>query len=172
MKKYSLFLLLSLSVFHSNSFAAHLTIESPAFKKNSMIPAQYTCDGKDESPPLTWRNIPKNTQSLTLIIEDPDAPDEAWNHWILFNIAPTMNKLDAGSPVPPGAANAKNSWGGLDYRGPCPSIGAHSYHFKLYALDKELTLGDNTTRDLVQNAMTGHVIASAELVGLYQRFKN
>ncbi|KTC91086.1 YbhB/YbcL family Raf kinase inhibitor-like protein [Fluoribacter dumoffii] len=171
MKKYTLLLFLVLSLFHYNSFANTFTIKSSAFKMNSMIPDQYTCNGVDQSPPLTWSNIPPNTQSLALVVDDPDAPDGTWTHWIVFNIPPTVKELGAGAPVPPGASNAKNSWGGLGYRGPCPSLGAHSYHFKLYALDTILDLGDGTTRDIVLNAITGHVIGSAELVGLYQTFK-
>lgn len=172
MKNYSLLLFLVLSAFQHNSFADNFSIDSSAFKMNSMIPAQFTCDGTNVSPPLAWHHIPKNTQSLVLILEDPDAPNGVWSHWIVFNIPPTITQLGAQSPVPPGAANAKNSWGGLGYRGPCPPIGAHSYHFKIYALDTVLGLGDDTTRELVLNAMTGHVIANSELVGLYQRFKN
>ncbi|WP_131795333.1 YbhB/YbcL family Raf kinase inhibitor-like protein [Fluoribacter gormanii] len=172
MKKYSLFLFLVFSLFQYNGVAFSLTITSPDFKMNSLIPDQYTCSGADQSPPLAWTNIPPQTQSFALIVDDPDSPEGVWTHWILFNIPPSVNELDAGSPVPSGAANAKNSWDGLGYRGPCPPFGiAHSYHFKLYALDTVLSLGDGTTRDLVLNAMTGHVIGEAELVGLYQRFK-
>ncbi len=170
MKKYSLLLFLALSLFQY-AFANTFTITSPAFKMNALIPDEYTCNGVDRSPPLTWHQIPSNTQSLALVVDDPDASNGPWTHWIVFNIPPTLKKLGAGSPVPPGAANAKNSWGGLGYRGPCPPFGiAHSYHFKLYALDTVLNLGDGTTQDLVLNAMTGHVIGTAELVGLYQRF--
>lgn len=172
MKKISSsFLFLLIYLFHSSIFADDLTIASPAFPMNSMIPDTYTCNGENQSPPLSWDHIPPKTQSLTLIIDDPDAPSGVWTHWIVFNIPPTLNKLEAGSPMPSGAANGKNSWGGLGYRGPCPTIGAHAYHFKLYALDTVLSLGNGTTSDLILNAMTGHVIASAELVGLYQNFK-
>ncbi|MCW8397404.1 YbhB/YbcL family Raf kinase inhibitor-like protein [Legionella sp. PATHC038] len=173
MKKYSLLLFFAFSFFHCHGFANTFTIESPSFKMNSMIPDQYTCSGVDQSPPLTWQNIPSNTQSLALVVDDPDAAEGTWSHWIVFNIPPTVKELGAGGPIPPGAANAKNSWGGLGYRGPCPPFGlAHSYHFKLYALDTVLTLGDGTTRDILLNAMTGHVIGNAELIGLYQRLKN
>ncbi|KTD71473.1 MULTISPECIES: YbhB/YbcL family Raf kinase inhibitor-like protein [Legionella] len=172
MKKYSLLLFLTLSFFYCHSIANAFTLKSSAFKMNSMIPDQFTCNGTDQSPPLSWQNIPPNTQSLALVVDDPDAPDGTWTHWIVFNIPPTVTELGAGAPTPPGAANAKNSWGGLGYRGPCPSLGAHSYHFKLYALDTVLNLGDGTTREIVLDTMTGHVIGSAELIGLYQNFKN
>lgn len=173
MKKCSLFLFLMISLFHYNAFANKLTIESPAFKMNSMIPDEFTCNGVDQSPPLAWYNIPPNTQSLALVVDDPDSPNGVWTHWIVFNVPPKVTELGAGAPIPPGAANAQNSWGGLGYRGPCPPVGiAHSYHFKLYALDTVLNLGDGTIRDIVLNAMTGHVIGEAELVGIYQNLKS
>ncbi|MGL5742810.1 MAG: YbhB/YbcL family Raf kinase inhibitor-like protein [Legionella sp.] len=171
MKKYSLFLFLFLSLLHYKSFAGNLTMASSSFKINSMIPEQYTCDGEGQSPPLSWHGIPPKTQSLALVVDDPDAPDGVWTHWILFNIPPTTKELGAGSPAPTGAANAKNSWGGLGYRGPCPPWGAHSYHFRLFALDTVLSLEEGTTRDNVLDAMTGHVLDKTELIGIYQSFK-
>ena len=111
MKKYSLILFLIVWIFNYKIFAADFTLESPAFKLNTMIPAQYTCNGTGESPPLTWYHIPPKTQSLALIVEDPDAPNGVWTHWVLFNISPKLTKLDDGSPTPGGAANGKNSWG-------------------------------------------------------------
>lgn len=157
--------LLNYKIFAANNF----TLDSTAFTQNAMIPVQYTCNGSDQSPPLSWHNAPEKTQSFALIVEDPDAPGGVWTHWILFNIPAKINHLDAGSPVPEGAANGQNSWGGFGYRGPCPPIGAHRYVFKLYALDKVLALGDVTIRDVVLQTMTGHVIGSTELVGLYQK---
>lgn len=159
---------LLLSVFHITSVAQNFTLESPAFKMNTMIPAEYTCNGQDQSPPLIWHNVPEKTQSLTLIVDDPDAVNGSWTHWVVFNIPPTINELRAGSPLPQGAVNSTNSWGGLGYRGPCPPVGVHSYHFKLYALDTQLVFGDTTTKELVENAMIGHVLGSSELVGLYE----
>lgn len=167
MKKYALLLLLYL--FNYENFAANLTLESPAFKLNTMIPAQYTCNGADISPPLTWQGVPPNTQSLALIVEDPDAPTGVWTHWVLFNIRPTVMNLGAGSLVPEGAETTKNSWDSPGYRGPCPPFGAHHYIFKLYALDNVLSLGTGASKDDVLKAMTGHVIGSSELVGLYQK---
>lgn len=170
MKKYSLILFLLLYVFNYKIFAESFSLESSAFKLNTMIPIQYTCFGTNESPPLNWHDIPEKTQSLALVVEDPDSPNGVWTHWVLFNISPKVTQLDAATPVPEGASNAKNSWGGLGYRGPCPDLGVHRYIFKLYALDKVLNLGQGTTSDLVLNAMTGHVLGSSELVGLYQKF--
>lgn len=157
--------LLNYKIFAANNF----TLDSSAFTQNAMIPVQYTCNGSNQSPPLSWHNAPEKTQSFALIVEDPDAPGGVWTHWILFNIPAKITSLDAGSPVPEGAANGQNSWGGLGYRGPCPPIGAHRYVFKLYALDKEIAVGDVTIRDVILQAMTGHVIGSTELVGLYQK---
>lgn len=169
MKKNSLYLFLFLCLFLNKNFAANLTLESPDFKLNTMIPTKYTCNGDNISPPLTWQDVPTNTQSLALIVEDPDAPEGVWTHWVLFNIPPALNHLEAGSSIPTGAARGKNSWGDLEYKGPCPPVGAHRYIFKLYALDKTLDLGDGTTNDLVMQAMTSHVLGSSELTGLYQK---
>jgi len=170
MKKYSLFLLLIMIGY--NTFAANFTLESPAFELNTMIPDQYTCSGEDLSPPLTWNHVPSKTQSFALVVEDPDSPTGVWTHWLLFNIPANITKLAAGSPAPEGASMGNNSWGSLGYRGPCPPIGAHRYVFKLYALDKVLILGNGAPKDTILQAMTGHVIGTAELVGLYQKLVN
>jgi Raf kinase inhibitor-like YbhB/YbcL family protein len=170
MKKFTLILSLLFYIIPHNSYAESFSLESSAFKTNTFIPDEYTCNGIDHSPPLTWHNIPPKTQSLVLIIEDPDAPHGIWTHWIIFNISPTVNQLEAGSPIPSGAVNGKNSWGGLGYRGPCPhSPEAHRYLFKLYAVDTVIQLGEGTSRDLLLNAITGHTLGNAELVGLYQK---
>ncbi|TAL66316.1 MAG: YbhB/YbcL family Raf kinase inhibitor-like protein [Legionella sp.] len=150
------------------SFAAEFALSSPAFNMNSMIPVEYTCHGKDLSPPLMWHNIPANTQSLALVMDDPDAPGKIWQHWILFNIPISLTQLEAGTPVPVGAGQAQNSWGKAQYNGPCPPLGIHRYVFKLYALDKVLNLSDGVDADTALNAMTGHVIGTAEWIGLYQ----
>ncbi|MCL9683671.1 YbhB/YbcL family Raf kinase inhibitor-like protein [Legionella maioricensis] len=169
MKKSTLLLLVLLGMYDYKIFAANFTLESPAFKLNTMIPARYTCNGDDQSPPLTWQNAPANTQSFTLVVEDPDAPSGVWTHWVLFNIPPTVTQLVAGSSVPEGSSHGQNSWGSPNYRGPCPPFGAHRYVFKLYALDTLLSLDNGATKDEILRAMTGHVIGSAELVGLYQK---
>lgn len=170
MKKFSLILFLLLYVFNYKIFAAeNFTLESSAFKLNTMIPAAYTCSGADQSPPLEWHNPPAKTQSFALVMQDPDAPNGTWTHWILFNIPANINELGAGSPVPESAANGKNSWGGLGYRGPCPPVGAHRYVFKLYAMDTVLSVGEDATADAILQAMTGHVLGTAELVGLFQK---
>jgi Raf kinase inhibitor-like YbhB/YbcL family protein len=134
-----------------------------------MIPSQFTCDGLNQSLPLSWKNAPKNTKSFALIVEDPDAENGTFTHWVLFNIPPSVTSLATGTETTDGAALGKNSAGIVGYHGPCPPIGAHSYHFHLYALDKVLSLGEGATNDIVSQAMTGHVIGSAELIGLYQK---
>jgi Raf kinase inhibitor-like YbhB/YbcL family protein len=170
MKKITLILFLVLCAFHTKIFAAaKFALTSSAFQLNTMIPAQYTCNGADKSPPLTWNNIPAKTQSLVLIMQDPDTPQGVWTHWVLFNIPVNVTHLDASSPVPEGAANGINSWNGLGYRGPCPPIGAHRYVFKLYAIDTVLSLGEGATADTVLNKITAHVLGTAELIGLYQK---
>lgn len=169
MKKYSLPVFLLFTLLNHSIFAANFALESPAFKLNTMIPVQYTCTGADTSPPITWHDAPANTQSLALVVDDPDASSGVWTHWILFNIPTAVTKIDAGGAIPTGAANGLNSWGSIGYRGPCPSIGVHRYVFKLYALDKILNFKEGTSKDIILQAMTGHVIGSSELTGLYQK---
>ncbi|BCA95749.1 hypothetical protein TUM19329_21100 [Legionella antarctica] len=170
MRKNTLLLFLLLGMYHYPIYAGNFTLESPAFKMNTMIPSQYTCNGDEQSPPLTWNNAPPNTQSFTLVVEDPDASAGVWTHWVLFNIPPAVTELVVGSSVPEGSSHGQNSWGSPNYRGPCPPLGAHRYVFKLYALDTLLSLDNGATKDTVLQAMTGHVIGSAELVGLYQKY--
>lgn len=175
MKKYALLLSLLLAAVSYKSFAAdqqQFTLESSAFKLNSMIPAEFTCEGVDRSPPLAWHNAPAKTQSFALVVDDPNATNGTWTHWIIFNIPPTVTSLDAGAPLPEGAVSGKNSWGGLGYRGPCPPFGAHSYVFKVYALDRLLNLDSGTDSDTILQMMTGHVIGDAKLVGLFQKISS
>jgi Raf kinase inhibitor-like YbhB/YbcL family protein len=165
MKKYSLLFLLILVPL--KNFAAVFSLASPAFEANGMIPIAFTCKGADKTPPFFWNNSPPNTRSLALVAQDPDAPSGTWTHWILFNIPPTLNKLDTGVQ-PEGTALAQNSWGNPKYQGPCPSLGAHRYVFTLYALDSVLTLSNGVATNTALDAMTSHVIGSALLTGLYQ----
>ncbi len=134
-----------------------------------MIPDQFTCNGADKSPPLAWQQIPDNTKSLALVVEDQDAPNGVLIHWIVFNIPPNVTQLDENGILPEGAVIGNNSWDSPNYRGPCPSMGAHRYVFKLYAVDKMLSLNKGAAKDTILQAMTGHVISNAELVGLYQK---
>jgi Raf kinase inhibitor-like YbhB/YbcL family protein len=148
-----------------------MQISSPAFADNEPIPDLYTCEGEDINPPLDMGGAPAGTASLVLIVDDPDAPDPAaprvvWEHWVMWNIPPDATSIEAGS-VPAGAVQGTNSWGRTDYGGPCPPIGTHRYFFKLYALDTTLALGTTSIKADVEMAMQGHVLAEAELVGLY-----
>lgn len=154
-----------------------LTLSSPAFPSGGQIPARYTCDGDDLSPPLSWSGAPEDTRSFALILDDPDAPDPrapktTWVHWVLFNLPPTVHELPEGAGsagLPEGARMGTNDWKRTGYGGPCPPIGRHRYVHKLYALDAMLTLGDAPTKAELERAMEGHVLARGELVGTYQR---
>lgn len=154
-----------------------MELYSPAFAQGGEIPMKYTCEGRDVSPPLSWKGVPEGAESLALIVDDPDAPDPAnprmtWVHWVVYNIPPDAEGLpeDAGSGrLPPGAEDGINDWNRTGYGGPCPPIGRHRYFFKLYALDTRLSFpGPPTKRDL-EAAMKGHVLDRAELVGTYQK---
>jgi Raf kinase inhibitor-like YbhB/YbcL family protein len=151
-----------------------LTITSTAFAPNGQIPMEHTCEGDDRPPPLTFVSVPPGTQSLALVVDDPDAPDprapkRTWVHWVVYNIPPTTAALPAGGALPEGARAGKNDWGRDAYGGPCPPIGRHRYFHKLYALDVVLPdLGAPTKAEL-ERAMEGHVLAHAELVGTYEK---
>lgn len=148
-------------------------LASSAFTSGGSIPDIYTGDGADISPPLEWTSPPAGTVSLVLICEDPDAPVGNWIHWVIFNIPPDSAGLPEG--VPPGAGygasalQGLNSWGSNGYGGPAPPSGTHRYFFRLYALDCMLRIGARSTADRVRQAMEGHVLASAELMGTYTR---
>ena len=148
-----------------------MQITSPDFEPTDPIPDRYTCQGDDINPPLDIADVPDGTQSLVLIVDDPDAPDPAapkvvWEHWVLWNIAPDTTSIPAGY-LPAEGVQGTNSWGRTDYGGPCPPIGIHRYFFKLYALDTSLALGTSSIKADVEAAMQGHVLAQAELIGLY-----
>lgn len=146
----------------------NLTIESSAFNPNTTIPQQYTCDGANDSPPLTWKGGPEETKSYVLIVDDPDAPNGTWVHWLLFNIPADTHQLTEKNHIPNGAITGKNSWGNSEYGGPCPPSGRHRYFFKLYALDTVLKLDENARKEDLLNAMENHILAKAELIGLYR----
>ncbi|HRX59857.1 MAG TPA: YbhB/YbcL family Raf kinase inhibitor-like protein [Candidatus Competibacter sp.] len=154
-----------------------LTLTSPAFSHNGLMPARFTCDGHDLSPELHWSGLPPQTQSLALIVDDPDAPDPAaprmtWVHWVLYNLPPATVHLPEGvatGDLPPGTREGKNDWGRTGYGGPCPPVGRHRYFHKLYALDTVLPDLGKPTKAALEQAMAGHVLASTELVGTYQR---
>src|SRR3954463_3933774 len=153
-----------------------LKITSAAFEQGRDIPARYTCEGQDVSPPLEWSDLPRNAKTFALIVDDPDAPDPAkpqrvYVHWVVYNVPPTATTLlenAAKSGLPAGAVQGSNDWGKQTYGGPCPPIGRHRYFFKLYALDALVEL-KNPTKAQLEAAMKGHVLGQAEVVGTYQK---
>ncbi len=156
-----------------------MIITSEAFEHNGELSAKYTCEGGDISPPLSWEGVPEAAKSLVLIVDDPDAPDPAapkmtWVHWVLYNIPVTANGLKEAISVgelPIGTLEGTNDWQRTGYGGPCPPIGRHRYFHKLYALDKVLPDLGNPTKVDLETEMSGHVIASAELIGTYIKSK-
>ena len=154
-----------------------MKLESSAFSDGREIPARYTCEGADVSPELSWSGLPEGTRTLALIADDPDAPDPrapkmTWVHWVLYDIPPDGGGLPeavSAEALPAGTRNGRNDWKRTGYGGPCPPIGRHRYFFKLYALDTALeNLKDPTKVDL-EEAMKGHVLAEATLMGTYQK---
>jgi len=154
-----------------------MTLSSPAFEHEGEIPARYTCDGEDLSPPLVIAGVPAGTKSLALIVDDPDAPDPkaprmVWVHWVAYNLPPDLAELreGAGNGAPPaGASYGVNDWGRTDYGGPCPPIGRHRYFFKLYALDKRIDAASPLSKAELLARMQGHVLDEAVLIGTYAR---
>lgn len=149
-----------------------MEISSSAFSNGQPIPAQYTCQGKNISPPLAWTGAPGNAASLALIVDDPDAPAGVWTHWIVFNLPPDATGLpeDAASFVAASAKEGVNNFKHASYNGPCPPAGkAHRYFFKIYALDTKIDLPSGATRKDVEAAMATHVLAEGQLMGTYRR---
>lgn len=154
-----------------------LTLESSAFKNGASIPRLYTCEGDDISPPLIWSQLPPETKSLVLIVDDPDAPDPAapkmtWVHWLLYNIPSDSSGLAqdiSASNLPAGTQQGLNDWQRLGYGGPCPPIGRHHYFFKLYALDCVLADLITPTKTKLEASMQGHILEHAELMGSYAK---
>jgi len=152
----------------------NLQLTSPAFVEGKDIPGQYTCQGRDVSPPLKWSGVPTAAKSLVLIADDPDAPVGTWVHWVLFDLPPTTTELSEDVPktqhLPGGAKQGLNDFRRLGYGGPCPPPGKpHRYFFKLYALDALLDLKPSATKKDVEAAMKGHVLAEGQLMGTCQR---
>jgi Raf kinase inhibitor-like YbhB/YbcL family protein len=147
-----------------------MKLMSTAFENYETIPSRYTADGEDISPPLRWQDAPEGTRSLTLICDDPDAPRGTWDHWLLYNIPPTIEVLGEGiKQLPHGIRSCKNSWGNDGYGGPNPPSGNHRYFFTLYALDTAVQLPDEATKADLIKAMEGHVLADVSLVGHYEK---
>ncbi len=145
-----------------------MQITSPAFTHNDSVPSKYTCDADDINPPLQISGIPEGTQSLALIVDDPDAPRGDWVHWLVWNIDPSTSEIPENS-VPANAIQGLTDFQRNDWGGPCPPSGTHRYFFKLYALDSTLDIPASSQKADLESAMQNHILSQAELVGLYQR---
>ncbi|MFO7820953.1 MAG: YbhB/YbcL family Raf kinase inhibitor-like protein [Lentisphaeria bacterium] len=150
-----------------------LQLTSSAFSEGEMIPAQFTCEGKDISPPLSWTGVPEEAESLALIVDDPDAPAGTWVHWVVYNIPTAMTELPENFPPVEKAKNGltqgMNDFKKIGYGGPCPPSGTHRYFFKVYALSEELNLDPGATKQELTDAMEGKVVAQGALMGKYSR---
>ena len=153
------------------------TLSSSDFAPGAEIPAAYTCEGEDLSPALAWSGVPADARSLALLVDDPDAPDPraprtVWAHWLLYNLPPADGALARAvsrQALPPGTLEGKNDFGRTGYGGPCPPIGRHRYFHRLFALDLVLPDLGTPSRPALLQAMRGHVLATAELMGTYQK---
>ena len=145
----------------------NMKLSSPAFENGGAIPVEYTCDGADVFPILSFSDVPENAKSLALIVDDPDAPMGTWVHWLVWNIPANKTGFSKGENIT--FPQGKNDFGKLDYGGPCPPSGTHRYYFKLYALDTMLDLNKGSTKKQLESAMSEHVIEEVQLMGTYTR---
>ena len=154
-----------------------LSLSSSLFTHGGAIPARCTGDGRDESPELSWSDVPQGTKAFALVVDDPDAPDpkapkRTWVHWVVSDLPASATSLPAGASrksMPTGSHEGKNDGGETGYSGPYPPIGTHRYFFKLYALDAPTGLRDGHTKAELLKAIEGHVLDQAELMGTYER---
>jgi Raf kinase inhibitor-like YbhB/YbcL family protein len=152
-----------------------MKISSPAFEEGGEIPSQFTCEGPDKSPALDWSDPPPGTKSFALIVDDPDAPDPkapkmVYVHWVLYNLpAAAIGLAESVKVLPPGTLEGVNDWERTGYGGPCPPIGRHRYYHKLYALDTMLPDLNKPTKTQLLDAMKGHVIGEAVIMGTYEK---
>jgi Raf kinase inhibitor-like YbhB/YbcL family protein len=147
---------------------AGFALESSAFGNAQAIPNRHSCEGEDLSPPLRWSNAPEDARSLALVVDDPDAPGGVFTHWLAWGLDPAADGLSEGEPAP---REGQNGFGTRGYRGPCPppGHGRHRYVFRLYALDAEPELAAGAGKAELEQAIAGHVLTTAELVGTYER---
>ena len=145
---------------------AELKVKSPVFEANKLIPKKYSCDGDDINPPLVIEGIPTEAKTLTLILDDPDAPMGTFDHWVVWNIPPSTTIINENTVPGTEGLNGARQQG---YMGPCPPGGTHRYFFKVYALGTELNLSASSKKKDVEKAMQGHILAKGELIGLYHR---
>ena len=154
------------------SFAAggaKMKIISSAFQQGGNIPSKFSCDGANTSPPLQISDVPPETKSVVLIVDDPDAPSGLFTHWAVWNISPQTSTIAEGNA--PKEVHGTNDFGKSGYGGPCPPSGTHRYYFRIFALDRELDLPSGAKRSQLDAAMKGHVVAQGELMGRYARKK-
>jgi Raf kinase inhibitor-like YbhB/YbcL family protein len=151
-----------------------ISISSDAFENGGSLPVDYTRDGDDCSPALSWEGLPEGTRSIALIVDDPDAPGKTWVHWVIYNIPASRNGLPSGvaknNTLDDGSLQGMNDFGKIGYGGPCPPAGKpHRYVFKVYALDTTLSLKSGAAKAQLEAAMSGHILAQGELIGKYGR---
>ena len=150
-----------------------IKVTSTAFDDGGLIPAKYTCDGADISPPLQWEAVPEGARSIALICDDPDAPVGTFVHWVLFNLPAETRELAENIPpdrtLPNGAKQGTSDFGRIGYGGPCPPSGTHRYFFKIYALDTQIDLADGADKSQLLRAMEAHILAQGQLIGKYKR---
>lgn len=146
----------------------NMHITSSAFTEAQHIPTEYTCDGQNINPPLTISEVPENAKSLAIIMDDLDSPNGNFVHWLIWNIGSKTDEILEGK-IPPGAMEGTNSFAKKGYGGPCPTVGEHRYFFRLFALDETLSLSAGATREKLEAALQGHILARAEFYGVYKR---
>ena len=145
-----------------------ISVTSSAFQNYGMIPDQYGCNGSGINPPISLLSLPDKTVSIALTIIDPDSPSGHFAHWVVFNIDPSVQRIEENS-LPFGGVQGKNDFGHNAYGGPCPSFGTHHYHFAAYALDCKLPLYAGAKKSQLDQAMEGHILDQGELVGTYSK---
>lgn len=165
-------ILVTIAILLMGGNAMAMKITTTAFNNGDKIPAQYTCDGTDISPVLKWSEVPKGTQSICLIMYDPDAPKGTWTHWVIYNIPPDVKELAENTPktetLSSGALQGTNDFGKIGYNGPCPPTGPeHRYYFKIYALDTKIAPPAKPNKKQIDDAITGHIIEKTQLMGFY-----
>lgn len=143
-----------------------MKLQSSAFGEDQSIPSTHTCDGQNSIPPLSITDVPKNSQSLAIVMEDPDSPSGNFTHWLIWNLPPQTTNLDS---IPPIANQGVNDFGELGYDGPCPKLGTHHYNFTLYALDTATDLPDGSTKTQLFSFMKDHILSQTSLTGTYKR---
>ena len=155
------------------SNVATIQVMSSAFKEGEAIPRQYTCQGEDISPALSWETGPEGTKSIAVIVDDPDAPGGTFVHWVLYDLPGSTRELPEGLPrdktLPNGAKHGMNSLKKLGYSGPCPPSGTHRYFFKVYALDAQTNLPPGKSKADLLQAMKGHILAQGQIMGTYKK---